>query len=240
MNGTDPTGFRARQILADLGRVAAPGAPDATAAAAARILTASITGRAVADDDWSQARQGRGFRSQPAPIRAALLNGVDCLRALGKLSQTAPLRPEELTTRPRAEVEATLIGLARTMTQGDIEHIARADFGTEVDRNRAELLALMQDEQLSQPLPAVVEMVASVPGQPGHAACLALVLLQALRTGDAEGKAAMRLEMQYADISRLNHSARDMLMTGFRHLYETSRDWSPDLPLVFTLPWTAP
>ncbi|MFP5481225.1 MAG: hypothetical protein ACLGIE_16280 [Alphaproteobacteria bacterium] len=238
MNRSDPTGFRARQVLADLGRVQAAVAPDAAAGAAARILAASITGSAVADADWSLARQGRGFREQPAPIRAALLNGVEHLRALGKLRETAPLSPDDLTTNSQDEVEAELIRLARTMTQGDIEHIARADFGADLARNRAALLALLQDERMSLPLPTVVEMVASAPGQPGHMPCLALVLLQALRDGDAEGRAALRLEMQYADIARLHPTARDGLLAGFRHLYESNRAWSPDLPLIFTLPWT--
>lgn len=129
------------------------------------------------------------------------------------------------------------------MTGAEMAHVARADFGSDAQRHRQALTALLADATMTRPpgatrFPAaVVELVSQVPGQPRHVPCLAIVLLDAMRDADARGTAAARLETPFAEIARLRPAARDALFAGFRHLYETKRDWSPALPAPFTLPW---
>lgn len=243
MHVTNHSGFRSRQVLADLGRAASAGVPGNPSAAAARVLIGAITGTETHDADWQWARRGRKFRDTPAAVRAALMNGVEHLRILGRLSDACPPTPEDLATTARADLELVLTALARTMTASEIDHIARADFGAESERNRAALTALLEDAALPYPdasgFPSrVVGLVADSPSQPGYVPCLAITLLHAVRDGDAGGAAAQRLEAQFADISRLRAAVRDVLFGAFRHLYEVNRQWEPDLPTVFTLPWT--
>ena len=245
MHITDSSGFRTRQVLADLDRVVSRVAPDDPAGAAARLLTGVITDAAVGDADWVLARQGRGFRQRPDPVRAALMNAIEELRVLGQISGTCRPTSADLATAAPGDLDAALSALARSMTPAEMDHVARADFGADADRHRTALTVLLQDDRLAYSdlsgIPSrVVDLVANAPGQPGHVPCLALTLLHALRSGDARGTAARRLEAQFAEISRLHPDTRDVLLAGFRHLYETNRQWSPKLPPAFTLPWTAP
>jgi hypothetical protein len=245
MHISGSTGFRTRQVLADLDRVAMRVVPDDPAGAAARLLTGVITGGSVSDADWDLARQGRGFRQRPNAVRAALMNAIEELRVLGQISGTCRPTADDLVTATPGDLEVALTGLVRSMTPAELDHVARADFGADADQHRTALAALLLDDRLAYPdlsgVPSrVVDLVANAPGQPGHVPCLALTLLHALRIADVRGTAARRLEAQFAEISRLHQDTREVLLAGFRHLYETNRQWSPKLPPAFTLPWTDP
>lgn len=256
--------FRERQVLADLQRVAAlqsvPNpwslalAPDTTperrTAATATLLhlvLATETPDPATDEFWSYQDD---FLAQPARIRAALMNGFDmlCLRGFG--ASTCQPTGEACVTYPRADLERYLIALARQMTPAEIDHISRADYGNDVARHKAALLALLADGDVAYPsgeawYPAeVVELVSHVPGSPGHVPCTAIVLLDALRTGDLHGNAEFRLGNQFTQILTLPEPARTVLIAAFRHIYETERDWNPSVPTgslpmdQTTLPWT--
>jgi hypothetical protein len=258
------TDFRERQVLADLQRVAAhlslsdPWsaliAPDANAklrsAATSVLLQLMIetdTADPAAEDIWLTFRQD--FHAQPAPARAALMNGFDRLCRLGLAPETCQPALGDCVTHRRAELEQALIALARQMTPIEIDHIADADYGNDADRHRAALSALLADPRVSYPpgdfwYPAeVVELVSHVPGAPGHVPCLAIVLLDALRTGDLHGHAEFRLGNQFTELLTLPEPARAVLLAAFRHIYETERTWSPSVPLVglpidqTTQPW---
>lgn len=256
-------GFRERQVLVDLGRVAAlhPVAepwgaalaadtpPDIRAAATATLLhlvLATRTPDPAIEDLWSH---GREFLARPAPLRAALMNAFDLLRRQGLAPDLCRPAPLDCVTHRRADLEMALIALARQMTPAEQDHIARADYGCDVARHHAALTALLADPGLAYPpgeawYPAeVVELISHVPGAPGHVPCLAIVLLDALRTDDAHGNADYRLGSQFDHLFALPLPVRAVLIAAFRHLYETDPTWNPSVPETAqpldqtTLPW---
>lgn len=244
------TDFRERQVLADLERAAAAGAsgmagldPEEAAVLLHDTIERRGNGEAVAAL-W--ARHADKLRRMPPPVRAALMNGVEHLLTHGLIPADCQPEAADLLTYPLPRLETALIALARTMSRTEIDHVARADYGNDVTRHRQALTALLADARVAYPgddawFPAeVVELVSHVPGQPGHVPSLAIVLLDALRSGDRHGNAQFRLENQFAEIARLLPNARDTLFAGFRHLYEANRAWSPSLPETFTLPWAEP
>lgn len=255
--------FRERQVLADLGRVsalrpvpepwgvalAADTLPDSRASAAATLLhlvLATRTPDPVVEDLWSHQRE---FLAQPAPIRAALMNGFDLLRRRGLAPDFCRPAPPDCATHRRADLEPALIDLARQMTPSEQDHVARADYGCDVARHHAALTALLADPRLAYPpgeawYPAeVVERVSHVAGTPGHAPCLAVVLLDALRTGDAQGNADYRLGTQFGDLLTLPQPVRAVFLAAFCYFYETGPTWNPSVPETAqpmdqtTLPW---
>ena len=132
------------------------------------------------------------------------------------------------------------------MTADERDHVARADYGSDVARHRTALEVLLADPAVAYPpgeywYPAeVVELVAHVPGSPGYIPCMAIVLLDALRTGDRSGNAVFHLENQWAELEALPRRPRDAFFAAFRHLYESDPAWSPAVPAPFTLPWSDP
>lgn len=252
--------FRTRQAAADLlsvpGALARPGSgPDVLserhgsrlwAAVAAMIAAALTQGRIdpLLADLW--AAKADHLRRAPPRIRAALMNGVQRLADLGLLALPDRPSPAELLTMPLQGLAPPLIAIARRMAPDERDHVAHADYGNDSARHRAALERLLDDPALAYPdgdawYPAeVVELVSHVPGQPGHVPCLAIVLLDALRTGDAQGNAEFRLGQQAAAIAALAPPVRDTFHAAFRHLYESIPLWSPPVPAPFTLPWASP
>lgn len=251
--------FRTRQALADLERAAGgdPLAEDTRAAFVSAApperlwsATACLLWQALANgtrdpflaDLWDQ--RHAELVAAPAPIRAALMNGFARLRDLGLVNDRCRPRPEELVTQPLSRLEPALMTIARAMTVDEIDHISRADYGMDAARHRAAIVALLADPNVAYPpgeywYPAeVVELVAHVPTSPGYIPCMAIVLLDALRTGDAQSNAEFRLQNQWAQLVALPQGDRDAVFAAHRHLYETDPHWSPDLPADFTLPWT--
>lgn len=250
--------FSSRQALADLERAAGgdPLADDTSAAFdrmappdRVRATTASLLWQAMAgrredpflEDIWDQ-RQAE-LLAAPAPIRAALMNGYQRLCDLGLLEATCKPLPDHRVTHSRTDVDAALKTIARAMTLPEMDHISRADYGMDVARHRDALIALLADPEVAYPkgefwYPAeVVELVAYVPKSTGYIPCMAIVLLDALRTGDMQDKATFRLERQWAELLALPLRARDAFLAAYRHLYETDILGAPNLPKTFTLPW---
>jgi hypothetical protein len=250
--------FRTRQALADLERaaggdplsddtgVAFDGAasPEHLWAATACLLWQALVGVSVDPslaDIWGQRRDA--LRTAPSAIRSALMQGFRLYRQTRGAKSLEPPYPADLVTYTPQEVAAALIPIGQRMTAEERGHVARADYGCEEARQRAALETLLADPQLAYPegdiwYPAeVVELVSHVPGQPGHVPCLAIVLLDALRTGDERGNADYRLANQYDAISAFDPKVRDPFFAAFRHLYESSPHWSSSVPEPFTMPW---
>jgi hypothetical protein len=250
--------FRSRQALADLERACggdplagdstaafdSEAAPDRVWAAAAQLLWTALTFGEVDPflaDIWDQRRST--LLAAPPQVRAALMQGFRLLRDHRLAEGIEPPTPCELVTLPWQEVETGLIRIGRQMTPAEMDHVARADYGCDVARHRAALQALLDDPQLAYPegevwYPAeVVELVSHVPGQPGHVPCLAIVLLNAVRTEDDRGEADYRMANQYAAIAELAPKVKDPFFAAFRHLYESNVHWTSQVPASFTLPW---
>ena len=252
--------FRTRQVLADLARIPGAGiiADPWTVAFGVETrpadLWASLAGIVqlvmdagspdpALDDLWLLHR--KAVTAAPAPIRAALMNGVGHLRTFGLVELAGAPAANHLITTPLRKLAPALVAIARRMTRDEREQVARADYGCDVARHRAALEVLLDDPAVAYPegeywFPAeVVELVSHVPGKPGHVPCLAIVLLDALRSGDRQGNAEFRLEQQFAEIAALEPQVRDMFFAAFRHLYESDPGWSPAVPAPFTLPWVS-
>lgn len=171
------------------------------------------------------------------------MNGFQRLRDLGFLWAGCKPLPDHLVTHSRTDVDAALKTVARAMTLPEMDHISRADYGMDVARHRDALVALLADPDVAYPpgefwYPAeVVELVAHVPKSTGYIPCMAIVLLDALRTGDMQDNATFRLEGQWAKLLALPQRARDAFLAAYRHLYETDILGAPNLPETFTLPW---
>jgi hypothetical protein len=73
----------------------------------------------------------------------------------------------------------------------------------------------------------VVEQASLDSDHPGHAACTALMILDAIETRDAAGKMARRYEEQADDYNLLPPEQRVPLLAGLRHLHELGTDWEP-------------
>ncbi len=251
--------FRVRQTVADLLRIpgaagAADLAPDLLnrrddarlfAALAAMVVECLGTGKIdfLIGDLWAT-RSDRLHRAPP-PVRAALMNGFTVLCNLGLVGDIDPPPASSFVTHSLQPIATALIRIGRQMTAEEMDQVARADYGCDVVRHRAALQVLLDDPALSYPegelwYPAeVIELVSHVPGKPGHVPCLAIVLLEALRGGDAQGHAAFRLEKQHDRIAALPPALCNPILAAFRHLYESDPHWSPSVPAPFTLPWVS-
>ncbi|MCU0902759.1 MAG: hypothetical protein MUE83_02655 [Tabrizicola sp.] len=252
--------FRRRQALADLERVCdgdpltgdasaaldRAAAPDRVWAATAQLLWSALTfGEVdpVLSDVWDQRRSTLLLASPQ--VRAALMHGYRLLGDHRLAGGIDTLAAEALITLPRQDVEAALIRIGRQMTADDMNHVARADYGCDAARHRAALQILLEDPHLAYPdgevwYPAeVVEVVSHVPGQPGHVPCLAIVLLNAVRTDDDRGEADYRLANQCDAIVALDPKVKDPFFAAFRYLYERNVHWTSQVPAPFTLPWVS-
>lgn len=250
--------FRTRQVLADLGRVpgfgtvadpwAAAFDPDTrptdrwpSLAAVLHLIIETGEPDPVLADLWDLHR--KALASAPSPIRAALMNGAQRLSYLGLADLVDPPTLSDLLTTPLRPLAPPLIAIARRMTPEERDQVARADYGCDVARQRAALEVLLNDPAVDYPpgefwYPAeVVELVSHVPGTPGHVPCLAIVLLNALRTEDGQGHAEFCLARQWAAIAGLDPAVRNAFFAAFRHLYESLDHWPPSVPEPFTLPW---
>jgi len=256
-----PTDFRTRQVLADLERVIDTGEDsdpvdsdlwaavfrptinrqDLYPAVASVLLHLVKTATRDPQLDVLWSRHLPTLRATPAPIRAALMQAFEHLRQHHLAPEECRPRPDDLITARLQDLEPLLIARARQMTLSEIDHISRADYGCDVARHKAALILLLADPHLAYPpaevwFPAeVVELVSHLPGAPGHVPCLAIVLLDALRSGDHTGNARNRLESQFLQIAGLPEAPQ--FFAAFRHLYEADGNWNPTLPEHVTLPW---
>lgn len=114
-----------------------------------------------------------------------------------------------------------------------MEAVARADYGMDVEIHKAGLQEMLAGTDMAYPkhddnwplVAEVVELVSHVPGQFGHAPCLAIVLLDAIRSDDHCDNAAFRWEQQAEYILQMPERMRAPLVAGFRYLYESDPDW---------------
>ena len=79
----------------------------------------------------------------------------------------------------------------------------------------------------------VVELVAHVPGSPGHEGCTAILLLNVLQTGDLQGWFDFRWQEQGAAYCDLKPSKRDPILAAIRYLYETDRQFMTEVTVDF-------
>ncbi|SMX26730.1 hypothetical protein TRP8649_00815 [Pelagimonas phthalicica] len=187
---------------------------------------------AVQDLAWLWEDNHRIYEQAAPEMRVALLQAVAWLQRFSHQRFEPEPKRELMLSRSLAEVEALLIPLAKSLSAAGVEAVARAEYGGDVEIHKAGLQKMLAGTDMVYPDPSdrrhpaeVVELVSHVPGQFGHAPCLAIVLLDAVRSGDDCDNAAFRWKLQAEYILQMPERMRAPLVAGFRYLYESNPDW---------------
>lgn len=191
------------------------------------LVRASLSNPEFARDlSWLWEDFSRDYRNAAPPVRAALMNGFERLRHSRLLPDDCKPSEKDLLTRELSDVEEILIPIARSMTPTEIESVAAADYGVDLEKHMSALTDLLNSPALAYPpgerwFPAeVVELTSHVQGQTGWIPCSAIMLLDAVRTLDDQSIAEFSFERQWRDYSRLPAPARSAFHAAFRYLYE--------------------
>lgn len=169
-------------------------------------------------------------RSAPNKLRSATLRGLDALEDLApRWEPVEYLMPEvSRLTRPIDLTLRRLCGIASGMDQRTRESVAAADYGYRTEEHLRALNEVLSTADCRFPknetwLPSeVVELVAHVRDTPGFVRCTALLLANAIPTGDEYGWFDFRWENLASDYNALPESVRVPILTGIRHLYEAN------------------
>jgi len=181
------------------------------------------------EDVWQGGQQV--FREADRSLRAAIMNGFEQLRIIGRISEVVRPRKDDLLSLSRDDVRAMLEPIARGMSKVEMEFISNADYGEDAQQHLAALKDLLVRDVLTFRLDEVlyplevVQLVSHVPGTGAHIRCLALILLDALETNDMRGDADFRFINQWSQIQEMPREFRAPFMAAFRWLYEADRGW---------------
>lgn len=172
------------------------------------------------------------FREAPSPVRAALMNGFRCAHAMGRVKLDQPPRGTDLRTYDEADLIRLLQIIARSMTDDmrDLVCSLAPEEIREVHRMALEncLRSSCTLSEFGGWFPSeVVERASLDSDHPAHAACTALILLDAIATGDAKGRMALRYEELAEEYFQLAPEVRAPMVAGLRHLHEMEDDWEP-------------
>ena len=200
-------------------------------------LLQSRRGSPLLADVWAEA--AARLPGWPATLRAAVAQGLVRARQLGLVALDAVPTAEDCLTRPAAAIAGHLLQIARSMRPDELLAVAQCDHGKDVDRHLAALRAciglrdgiFLPDESWYPS--EVVALTADVPGQPGHAGCTAILLLNVLRNGDRQDWFGYRWVGQADAYCDLAPSRRDPILAGIRFLYETDGGFLTDAPVDF-------
>lgn len=201
--------------------------------ATAILLADRLQGGAGQDDlYWNFDAFQDHYREASSPLRAALMNGFRAAHGIRKVKLSAPPRGHDLHTYDGDDLLRLLRRIARSMTPEVRDAIcAKAPEETrEVHRAALEncLKTSCVLSEFGNWFPCeVVSPVALDTGHPAYAACLALVLINAISTRDLGGRMAFCWEEQATHILSLPPELRVPIVAGVRHLHEMGFDWQP-------------
>lgn len=189
------------------------------------------------------------IRSASPSVRAAIMNGFERARQLGVADDVCRPRREDLVTMDREAVLAPLVKIAKTMTEAEMQHVSKADYGDEADLHLAALKVVVNSEDCRFPtdprwIPAeVVELVSHSPSEMGFAPCMALLLIDAICSDESFGSARLRWADNFDWFRTVPDRAYAPILGAFRHLYERIDHWGPLFNRGFTptegvtIPW---
>lgn len=133
--------------------------------------------------DWEWDAFSDLYRSAPAKIRAAIMNGLREAQNCGLVRSDIPIDAQDCLTTKREEVVAPLLTLARSLTPKERAEIAKADYGYEVDAFLAALNDLLASDdcrfRVSWYPAEVVELVSHASEAEGFVSCTAILLTNA-------------------------------------------------------------
>ncbi len=186
------------------------------------------------EDDlfWNWDAFQERYREAPSPVRAALMNGFRCAHRLKLVKLDHLPGGTDLRTYDEDDLRRLLKIIARSMTDELRETVVEMapEVIREVHRKALDncLRGSCLLSEFGSWFPAeVVEQVSLDPGHPAYAACTALMILDAIETGDSQGKMAFRYEEHADGYILLPTEIRVPLLAGMRHLHEMESDWQP-------------
>ena len=167
----------------------------------------------------------------PATLRAAVANGLRQAATLGQITLQTQLKDQDYQTHPAAPIADHLLRIARSMRRDQLYEVAKADYGSDLERHFAALMEVIGKRdgiflESDAWFPSeVVELTSHTPGAPGYEGCTAILLLNALQTNDRAGWFDFRWQNQGAAYCALKPSVRDPILAGIRHFYESDPEF---------------
>jgi hypothetical protein len=187
---------------------------------------------------WDEA--ARRLTERPATLRAAVANGLVRAGELGLMALKTPPSLDDCLTREAAEISEHLLQIARSMRPDQLDAVARADFGDDAALHLGGLKDLigkrngiLRAGEYIIPL-EVVQLSSNDPDHPGFAGCTAILLLNALESGDRHNRFKFHWARKGEAYGQLKPSHRDPILAAFRHIYESDRDFAPET--AFAIP----
>lgn len=198
------------------------------------VLLADRLQSGAGEDDlfWNwDAFQDR-YREAPSPVRAALMNGFRCAHGLKRVKLDKPPKGTDLRTYDEGDLVRLLKIIARSMTDQMRDTVClEAPKDTQPVHRTALENCLKGSCTLSEYggwFPSeVVEKVSLDADHPSYVACSALMLLDAIATGDAKGRMAFRYEELAEEYFQLDTEVRVPMVAALRHLHEMDANWEP-------------
>lgn len=172
------------------------------------------------------------FKEAHSPIRAALMNGFRCAHRMELVNLDHPPRGRDLSTYDQADLIRLLRIIARSIPDDLKDHLC--ELAPEQIRpvHRAALENCLRTScvlsEFGGWFPSeIIEKASLDSSHPAYAACTALLLIDAISTGDASGKMASRYEELAEEYYMMQKEFRVPMVAGLRHLHEMEAEWEP-------------
>ena len=188
-------------------------------------------GSVLLAETWAAA--GIRLRVWPDTLRAAVANGLKRAVELGLIALDAPF-PSDCVTYEAVVITEPLLRIARAMRPDELISVAHEHYGRDVEQHMAALkdairngAGLFPEGEPWHPV-EVVSLVGHVAESSGFEGCTALLLLNAI---------SGRFRREYFTFCwkglgpaycLLRPSARDPILAGIRHIYETDPKFMED------------
>ena len=185
------------------------------------------------DFEWEWDAFQRLYEIAPAPILSAIMNGFYWGRSYQKVHKNVVPTAATRITNLRDAIAPALLAIAKRMNADQIESVAHADYGCDVQKHANALHSLLatedclyRDSEVWYPAEENV-MTTHDKNKPAYFECTAIVLLNSLNDEDDFGHASFRLSQNAATYRSLQADDQRALYRAFRYHYETDADWSP-------------
>lgn len=171
------------------------------------------------------------FPNWPATQRAAVANGLRRAQVLGQITLQTQPKDQDYLTHSADHIADHLLRIARSMRRDELYHVARADYGSDLEKHFAALMDVIGKRdgiflETDAWFPSeVVELTSHTQGAAGYEGCTAILLLNALQTNDRAGWFDFRWQNQGAAYCALRPSVRDPILAGIRQLYEADPEF---------------
>ncbi|QTD57172.1 hypothetical protein [Parasphingorhabdus cellanae] len=173
------------------------------------------------------------YRQAMPPVRAALMNGFGQAQEHPLISKLVNPTASDRTTLMTDDVLNALMELARSLSPRERCEIAESDYGADAKKQLVSLNRLLESSDCrirsgESWFPAeVIELASHDPQNSGFVGCTALVLINAIHNKGFDGQSASRWRAHHLAYRNLKLPEREIIISGFRHIYEIATEWDP-------------